>query len=354
MAYSRSAVVKQAQTWIGLKESDGSHMKIVNIYNSHKPLARGYKLKSTDSWCAATVSAVAIECGYTKIIPTEVSCPQMIELFKKLGEWQENDAYKPSEGDVIFYDWDDSGSGDNRGTSDHVGIVEKVSGNTITVIEGNKNNAVGRRTLKVNGTYIRGYGVPKYDGSSTGSSSSSGSSIKPSGSGSASGKTVNYKVKINTPSGVNMRSSAKVANDNKVYAIPNGKTVTITKESGGWGYTSYNEYKGWISLEYTKKVSSGSSSSGSSSSGSTGYKVGSTYTTQVELKVRTGAGTNYRVKKRSELTADGRKHDKDGDACLDSGTRITCQQVKKVGSDVWIKCPSGWIAAYYKGEKYVK
>ena len=40
--------------------------------------------------------------------------------------------------------------------------MEKVSGSTITVIEGNKNDAVGRRTLKVNGRYIRGYGVPKY------------------------------------------------------------------------------------------------------------------------------------------------------------------------------------------------
>lgn len=349
MAYSRSAVVKQAQAWVGLKESDGSHMTIVNIYNGHTPLARGYKLKSNDSWCAGFVSAVAIKCGCTAIIPTEVSCPQMIALFQKLGEWVENDAYTPSAGDVIFYDWQDSGSGDNTGTADHVGIVEYVSGNTITVIEGNKNNAVGRRTLKVNGRYIRGYGVPKYDGSGTGSSGSSSSSSKPSGSGSTSGKTVNYKVKIDTPSGVNMRSSAKVTNDNKVYAIPNGETVTIIKESGGWGYTSYKGYKGWISLEYTKKVSGGSSSSGS-----TGYKVGNTYTTQVELKVRTGAGTNYRAKKRSELTADGRKHDKDGDACLDKGTRITCQQVKKVGSDVWIKCPSGWIAAKYQGKTYIK
>lgn len=167
MGYSRSNVVKQAQAWIGLKESNGSHMTIVNTYNSHKPLARGYKLKSTDSWCAGFVSAVSIKCGYTAIIPTEVSCPQMIELFKKLGEWQENDAYKPSAGDVIFYDWQDSGTGDNTGTPDHVGIVEKVSGNTITVIEGNKSDAVGRRTLAVNGKFIRGYGVPKYDGSGT-------------------------------------------------------------------------------------------------------------------------------------------------------------------------------------------
>lgn len=250
MAYSRSKVVKQAQAWIGLKESDGSHMKIVNIYNSHKPLARGYKLKSTDSWCAATVSAVSIECGYTKIIPTEVSCPQMIELFKNLGEWQENDAYKPSAGDVIFYDWDDSGSGDNRGTSDHVGIVEKVSGNTITVIEGNKNNAVGRRTIKVNAKNIRGYGVPKYDGSSTGNA---GSSSSPS----SAGTSTNWTGYVNTPSGVNVRTGAGTGYG-IITAIPNGTKVQITRESGSWGFDIISG--GWVSLKYIKKGSSGSSS----------------------------------------------------------------------------------------------
>ena len=145
MAYSRSSVVNQAKAWLGKKESNGSHKEIIDIYNDHKPLARGYKMKYTDSWCAAFVSAVAIKCGYTAIIPTECGCGQMIELFKGLGEWQENDAYKPSAGDVIFYDWDDSGSGDNTGWPDHVGIVEKVSGNTITVIEGNKRCSCAQR-----------------------------------------------------------------------------------------------------------------------------------------------------------------------------------------------------------------
>lgn len=91
----------------------------------------------------------------------------MIALFQKLGEWIENDAYVPSPGDVIFYDWQDYGNGDNTGWPDHVGIVETVSGSTITVIEGNKSNAVGRRTLQVNGKYIRGYGVPKYSSGSS-------------------------------------------------------------------------------------------------------------------------------------------------------------------------------------------
>lgn len=155
-------VVQQARAWIGRKEADGSHREIIDIYNAHKPLPRGYAVKYTDAWCATFVSAVAIRCGVTKIIPLECGCGQMLILFKILGELVEDDAYLPKPGDVIFYDWQDSGVGDNTGWPDHVGIVEKVEGNTITVIEGNKNDAVGRRTLQVNGRYIRAYGVPKY------------------------------------------------------------------------------------------------------------------------------------------------------------------------------------------------
>lgn len=161
----RDKVVAQAQSWIGRKESDGSHKEIIDVYNSHKPLARGYAVKYTDAWCATFVSAVAIKCGVTDILPAECGCEEMISLFKKLGEWVENDAYIPSPGDVIFYDWQDSGSGDNTGHSDHVGIVEKVTKNTITVIEGNYSDSVKRRKLQVNGQYIRGFGVPKYTAS---------------------------------------------------------------------------------------------------------------------------------------------------------------------------------------------
>lgn len=162
----RDQIIAQARAWLGKKESDGSHREIIDVYDSHKPLARGYAVKYTDAWCATFVSALAIKCGLTDIIPTECGCGQMVTLFQKLGEWIENDAYLPSPGDVIFYDWQDSGSGDNTGWPDHVGIVEEVSGKTITIIEGNKSDSVSRRTLQVNGKYIRGYGVPKYSSSS--------------------------------------------------------------------------------------------------------------------------------------------------------------------------------------------
>lgn len=158
----RAKVVSIAQSYIGCNERDGSHKKIIDLYNSHKPLARGYPVKYTDAWCSTFASAVAIQAGLTSIIPTECGCQKHIELFKKLGSWQENDAYVPSPGDYIFYDWQDNGVGDNTGAADHVGIVEKVCGQTITVIEGNYSNSVKRRTLAVNGRYIRGYGVPKY------------------------------------------------------------------------------------------------------------------------------------------------------------------------------------------------
>ena len=161
----RAKVVSIAQGWIGCKESNGTHKPIIDLYNSHKPLARGYPVKYTDAWCSTFASACAIKAGLTDIIPTECGCGKHVELFKKLGSWQENDAYVPQPGDYIFYDWQDGANyatTDNTGAPDHVGIVEKVSGSSITVIEGNMSNAVGRRTLAVNGRYIRGYGVPKY------------------------------------------------------------------------------------------------------------------------------------------------------------------------------------------------
>ncbi|MFR2694328.1 MAG: CHAP domain-containing protein [Enterocloster bolteae] len=120
------------------------------------------------------VSAMAIKTGLTDIIPTECGCGQMIQLFQKLGAWVENDAYRPSTGDVIFYDWDDNGVGDDTGWPEHVGIVVSVSGNTIKVIEGNKSDSVSYREIAVNGRYIRGYGVPEYSSKATSAGSGSG------------------------------------------------------------------------------------------------------------------------------------------------------------------------------------
>jgi len=163
----RNQIVEIMEDWVGLKESNGSFKPIIDLYNSHKPLARGYKVKYTDHWCATTVSAAFIKAGLTDIAPTECSCAKMIELYKNIGRWQEKDSYSPAPGDIIMYDWDDDGKGDNTGHPEHVGIVSKVLGKTITVIEGNKSESVAKRTMKVDGRYIRGYCLPDYASKAT-------------------------------------------------------------------------------------------------------------------------------------------------------------------------------------------
>ena len=159
---TRASMIEQAQAWVGRNEADGSFKSIIDTYNSHTPLARGYELKYTDEWCAGFVSAVAIATGNTDNVPLEVSCPRMIQIAQNMGIWQENDGYVPSPADIILYDWDDNGNGDNTANPDHVGIVESVSNGVITVIEGNMSEKVGRRSLDVDGRYIRGFITPEY------------------------------------------------------------------------------------------------------------------------------------------------------------------------------------------------
>lgn len=162
MGRTADDILAIAQGWIGRRESIGTHKEIIDVYNSHHPLPRGYKVKYTDSWCATFISALFIKAGAKDLIATECSCEKMIAGMKALGIYIEDENRVPSKGDIVFYDWQDNGKGNNKGFADHVGIVERVSDNTFIVIEGNKNNAVGRRTLNVNQKYLRGFAVPKY------------------------------------------------------------------------------------------------------------------------------------------------------------------------------------------------
>lgn len=108
-------------------------------------------------------------------------------------------------------------------------------------------------------------------------------------------------------------------------------------------------YKSSLELQQDKEASNKAATTSRPS-----FVVGQTYTLQVELRVRKGPGTQYQAKTHSQLTASGQAHDKDKDGCLDKGTRVTCLTVKTVGSDVWLQCPSGWLAAYYNGKTYIK
>lgn len=159
-------VLEVAKSWLGYSEFNGKFKEILEVYNSHKPLARGYTIKPTDEWCDAFVSAVAIKAGATDIIGTEVGCEKHIAIFKEKGIWIEDGQITPRAGDLILFNWDSS-STVNDGYSDHIGYVEAVHGNMITCIEGNKGGIVAHRTIPVGWGYIRGFARPNYEEEST-------------------------------------------------------------------------------------------------------------------------------------------------------------------------------------------
>lgn len=140
-------VIAQAKSWLGITEYDGRFSEIIRAYNEI-PNARGPALASYP-WCAIFVSAVFWKAiGESRF--AEMACDAMIQKFQQLGLYSVSG--KPDVGDVIFYDWD------SNGTSDHVGIITEVTANGYTVIEGNKSDAVGYRTISASYPFIKGFG----------------------------------------------------------------------------------------------------------------------------------------------------------------------------------------------------
>lgn len=159
----RQKVVDRINGWIGGTVNSTKHKEILNIYNNHKPLAQGYRVRATDAYCATTVSAAYIAEGIAAYTGTECSCERFINVAKAKGIWVENDAHKPKLGEACVYDWQDNGAGDCTGFSDHIGIVTAVNGDRFTVTEGNMSGGVvGTRPLQVNARYIRGFICPDF------------------------------------------------------------------------------------------------------------------------------------------------------------------------------------------------
>ena len=157
--------VKQAQSWVGLNETDGGHKQIIDIYNKNRWRGCRFKMKYTGEWCAAFVTACAVKTKATGIVPIDCHCNHIIDKAKKKGIWIEDESTAPKPGDLVLYDWQDKNpKANDKAPADHIGIVEKVDHLTKTfiVIEGNYKQQVKRRTLKFNAKYLRGFVRPKF------------------------------------------------------------------------------------------------------------------------------------------------------------------------------------------------
>ena len=67
----RRKVADIINAWDGATRGSAKHLEILNIYNNHKPLARGYRVQVGDAHCATTTSAAYIKAGIAEYTGTE-------------------------------------------------------------------------------------------------------------------------------------------------------------------------------------------------------------------------------------------------------------------------------------------
>ena len=154
---TRDYILNVARACIGTQENTDRHKTIVDIYNQYPNKSRQYKLSMHDPWCAAFVSAVFIAAGAPAMIPIECSCWMMKQAGENRGMLRDKDRYIPKPGDIIFYRW----SGKKQ--TSHVGLVESIKGSSLKVIEGNFNDKVGVRQIRLSYPYIDSYLEVEYD-----------------------------------------------------------------------------------------------------------------------------------------------------------------------------------------------
>lgn len=108
---------------------------------------------ATTPWCAAFAMNILKDAGVLNLdgLSNRNYCPTIVKWAKDKGIWGARGSYTPKPGDAIMFDWQ------RDGTSDHIGIVEKVEGGKVITIEGNSSNSVKRNSYALNSSNIMGY-----------------------------------------------------------------------------------------------------------------------------------------------------------------------------------------------------
>ena len=157
----RDRILRAAASLVGVRGGSAAHHQLVNDYNSVRPLPVGYAVKNSDDWCDIFVTTVFQREGLSGLIGRECGVERHIQIFKRLGIWNEDGTTTPKAGDIITFNWDQN-SQPNNGFADHIGIVESVSNGFIHTIEGNSNDQVRRNTYRIGHGNIRGFASPRY------------------------------------------------------------------------------------------------------------------------------------------------------------------------------------------------
>ena len=159
----RDRILRAAASLVGVRSGSAAHHQLVKDYNSINPLPVGYAVKNSDDWCDVFVTTVFQREGLSHLIGRECGVERHIQIFKRLGIWNEDGASTPKAGDIITFNWDQD-SQQNNGFADHIGIVERVENGLIHTIEGNSGvvGTVKRNVYRIGHGNIRGFATPRY------------------------------------------------------------------------------------------------------------------------------------------------------------------------------------------------
>ena len=126
---------------------------LADFYNGPK---NGY------AWCDIFVDWLFVQCfgaekGRQMLYQPEQSagagCLYSAGYYKQANAFHRTN---PRVGDQVFFSY-------SAGEYSHTGIVVDVNGNTITTVEGNTSDSVGRRTYETSNRSIAGYGTPNWE-----------------------------------------------------------------------------------------------------------------------------------------------------------------------------------------------
>lgn len=258
----RDEIIKIASEQVGYKEYGINKTKYGEWYGIQ------------GEWCDIFISWLANQVGILNtLIPKEAYVPTTAIWYKNRGLLKDRN-YTPQKGDLILFDYN------HNKTPDHIGIVEKVAGNVIHTIEGNKSKMVKRQQYAIGNTGIYGIAIVQYKEDNKKSIDEIAREVIDNkwGTGeerkrrlteagydySAIQKRVNEILKtpkpatpkyvlgkyiVNTPNGLNVRAGAsKRYKVKKVYK--NGTRFDTLEIKGDWARTP----SGWVNLQYCKLV----------------------------------------------------------------------------------------------------
>lgn len=253
----REKFLSQARTYIG---KNGNYVCNTKLH-----------LGWIDHWCAFAVSAIMQDCGFIGKYISHVeggagSIPRTSD--GTFGKWfKKGVMVVPQAGDLFFLRYENYPSKDKY-FCDHVGIVESISGNSVTTLEGNVDGNNGnwartstfkRKTRPLSSIYAFYRPNWKTDSKTTSTASNQQKVVKPQQTiyQLTSSSAVNMTVKVTATDGLNIRQGAATSFA-KLGAIPCGRVVNVTRQTSGGGYTwglvECDGVMGWIALEYTKEV----------------------------------------------------------------------------------------------------